>query len=76
MLFRSAKVVSSTTDMKAGACQVVQLFNAGGPENQNTVLLLLDNTSDEPMFEKTLKTILLMRLKQVMSLPLSLWSSF
>ena len=56
-------MVTSTTDTKAVACQVVQLFNAGGPENQNTVLLLLDNTSDEPMFEKNLEDNLIDEIK-------------
>ncbi|XP_036439143.1 sterile alpha motif domain-containing protein 9-like [Colossoma macropomum] len=60
---RCAKVVASTTDTKAVACQVVQLFSAGGPENQNTVLLLLDNISDEPSFEKNLEDNLIDEIK-------------
>uniref|UniRef100_A0AAY5EA69 Sterile alpha motif domain-containing protein 9-like n=1 Tax=Electrophorus electricus TaxID=8005 RepID=A0AAY5EA69_ELEEL len=40
---RCAKVTQSTTDTMAIATQVVDLFNVGGPQNQNTVLLLLDN---------------------------------
>lgn len=40
---RCAKLLDSTTDTKATAQQVLRLFKAGGSENQNTVLLLLDN---------------------------------
>ncbi|KAL6466725.1 hypothetical protein MHYP_G00245290 [Metynnis hypsauchen] len=60
---RCAKVVTSTTDTKAVACQVVQLFSAGGPENQNTVLLLLDDTSDDPSFKKNLEDSLINEMK-------------
>ncbi|XP_037388695.1 sterile alpha motif domain-containing protein 9-like [Pygocentrus nattereri] len=60
---RCAKIVTSTTDTKAAAYQVVQLFNAGGPENQNTVLLLLDDTSDDPSFQKNLEDNLVDEIK-------------
>ncbi|XP_026798769.3 sterile alpha motif domain-containing protein 9-like [Pangasianodon hypophthalmus] len=54
---RCAKVIDSTTDRKAIAQQVLRLFRAGGSENQNTVLLLLDNkyTSDDPSFRENLE---------------------
>lgn len=55
--FRCAKVLDSTTDAKATAQQVLRLFKAGGLENQNTVLLLLDNkyTSDDISFQESLE---------------------
>uniref|UniRef100_A0A3B1JCU9 Sterile alpha motif domain-containing protein 9-like n=1 Tax=Astyanax mexicanus TaxID=7994 RepID=A0A3B1JCU9_ASTMX len=59
---RCARVTHSATDSKAVAQQVVQLFNAGGPQNQNTVLLLLDNSHDS-VSEKNLKDSLIKELK-------------
>ncbi|XP_058240137.1 sterile alpha motif domain-containing protein 9-like [Hemibagrus wyckioides] len=55
--FRCAKVLDSTTDAKATAQEVLRLFKAGGLENQNTVLLLLDNkyTSDDTSFRESLE---------------------
>ncbi|XP_047672290.1 sterile alpha motif domain-containing protein 9-like [Tachysurus fulvidraco] len=54
---RCAKVLDSSTDPKATAQQVLHLFLAGGSENQNTVLLLLDNkyTSEDASFLESLE---------------------
>lgn len=54
---RCAKLLDSTTDTKAIAQQVLQLFRAGGSENQNTVLLLLDSkyTSEDTSFQDNLE---------------------
>lgn len=54
---RCAKVIDSATDTKEIAQQVLQLFSAGGSENQNTVLLLLDNkhTIDDTSFRENLE---------------------
>ncbi|XP_060720291.1 sterile alpha motif domain-containing protein 9-like [Tachysurus vachellii] len=54
---RCAKVLDSSTDPKATAQQVLRLFLAGGSENQNTVLLLLDNkyTSEDTSFQESLE---------------------
>lgn len=54
---RCAKLLDSSTDTKVIAQQVLRLFRAGGSENQNTVLLLLDNkhTSEDASFRENLE---------------------
>lgn len=62
---RCAKVLDSSTDPKATAQQVLRLFLAGGSENQNTVLLLLDNkcTSEDASFLESLEENLFDKIK-------------
>lgn len=55
--FRCAKLLDHATETKAIAQQILRLFKAGGSENQNTVLLLLDNTflSEDSLFRANLE---------------------
>lgn len=62
---RCAKLLDSATDTKAIAQQVLRLFRAGGSENQNTVLLLLDNkyTDEDPSFRINFESNILDEMK-------------